>query len=176
MQLFLCMPKLVQDVMRDQTSVGIVLSSVSIFIILLQMKVVEWLDGFHQRLTLIGLGTLVMGVGLFLLSFANSLPLLIIDAFLFALGTMISAPLLVDMVPRFAPKELLGAYYGFNGYSLAIGGSIGQVAGGWVYDMGVSLTMPWLPWVICLIFGIAVAMSMYWMEQKLQLRLSGQEI
>jgi len=175
MQLFLCIPKLVQDVMKDQTSVGIVLSAVSIFIILLQMKVVQWLEGFHQRLTIIGLGTLVMGMGLFLLSFADSLLLLILDAFLFALGTMISAPLMVDMVPRFAPRDLMGAYYGFNGYALAIGGSFGQVAGGWVYDMGNTLAVPWLPWTVCLLIGGSVAWLLYRMDNKLPLRVTGQD-
>lgn len=113
-----------------------------------------------------------MGIGLFLLSFADSLLLFIVDAFIFALGTMISAPQLVDMVPRFAPKELTGAYYGFNAYSLAIGGSIGQVAGGWVYDMGQAISWPWLPWSICLVIGIGVALILYRMEEKLRLRVS----
>lgn len=172
MQLFLSIPKLVEDVLKDQAAVGIVLSSVSVSIILLQMKVVRWLEGVTQRLTLIGIGTLVMGLGLFFLSFADSLLLFIVDAFIFALGTMISAPQLVDMVPRFAPKELTGAYYGFNAYSLAIGGSFGQVAGGWVYDKGQALSWPWLPWSICLLIGIGVALMLYRMEDKLRLRTS----
>jgi DHA1 family multidrug resistance protein-like MFS transporter len=171
MQLFLSIPKLVEDVLGDKGAVGIVLASVSVFIILFQMKVVRLLEGYGQRFVLIGIGTLVMGIGLFLLSFAHSLWIFLADAFLFALGTMISAPQLVDMVPRFAPKELTGAYYGFNGYSLAIGGSIGQVAGGWVYDLGQKWACPWLPWSICLAVGLFVAWSLYRMEERLRLRV-----
>ncbi|CAJ1003062.1 MDR family MFS transporter [Brevibacillus aydinogluensis] len=167
MQLFLTIPQLAQDVTHSKTAVGIVLSSVSVSVILLQMKVSQWLEGYPQRLTLIGLGTFVMGFGLFLLAFADTLWMLVADALLFALGTMIAVPHMMDMVQRFAPPEHVGAYYGFNGYSLAIGGSVGQFAGGWVYDLAQRQEMPWLPWTLCLFVGLWVAWKLYRMEQEM---------
>jgi DHA1 family multidrug resistance protein-like MFS transporter len=164
MQIFLTIPQLVEDVTHSKAFVGVVLSTVSVSVILLQMKVSHWLEGYSQRLTLIGIGTLVMSVGLFLLTFADTLWLLMVDAFLYSLGTMIAVPNLVDMVPRFAPKEHVGAYYGFSGYSLAIGGSIGQFAGGWVYDTSLRLHAAWLPWTLCLLVGVVVAWKLYQME------------
>lgn len=165
MQVFLTIPLLVEHVTHSKTSVGIVLSAMSLFVILFQMKVTQWLEGYPHRLTLIGIGTLVMGAGLFLFTFADSLWMLLIDVFLFALGTMIAVPNLVDVVPRFAPKDLVGAYYGFNGYSIAIGGSLGQIAGGWVYDVGLRLEATWLPWTICLVVGLLVAWMLHLMER-----------
>lgn len=167
MQIFLTIPQLVEDVTNSKTYVGVVLSTVSVSVILLQMKVTQWLEGYPQRLTLIGIGTLVMSIGLFLLAFADTLWLLMADAFLYALGTMIAVPNLVDMVPRFAHKEHVGAYYGFNGYSLAIGGSIGQFVGGWVYDISLLLHAAWLPWTLCLLVGVVVAWKLYQMEMLL---------
>ncbi|QRG69720.1 MDR family MFS transporter [Brevibacillus choshinensis] len=163
-QIFLTIPLLVENVTHNKGNVGIVLSAVSVSVILLQMKVSHWMEGYSQRLTLIGVGTMIMGTGLFMLTFANSLWLLLLDVFLYALGTMIAVPNLVDVVPRFAPKELVGAYYGFNGYSIAIGGSVGQIAGGWVYDQSIQLEMAWLPWTICLLVGMVVAWMLYQME------------
>jgi len=165
MQIFLTIPRFVEDVTGDKFYVGVVLSTVSISVILLQMQVTRWLEGFSQRMTLIGIGALVMGVGLFMLAFANSLWLMLINVFLYALGTMIAVPNMVEMVPRFAPKEMVGAYYGFNGYSVAIGGSVGQIVGGWVYDLGRQLAMPWMPWSICLFVGLIVAWKLYEMER-----------
>jgi DHA1 family multidrug resistance protein-like MFS transporter len=72
---------------------------------------------------------------------------------------------MVEVVPDFAPKEMVGAYYGFNGYSMALGGSLGQIAGGWVYDISKQLAMPWLPWSICLLVGMLVVWQLYLMEQ-----------
>lgn len=165
MQIFLTIPQHVENVMHNKTFVGIVLSTVSLSVILLQMKVSQWMEGFQQRLTLIGLGTMVMGSGLFLLAFADSLWMFLVDVFLYALGTMIAVPNMVDMVPRFAPRELVGAYYGFNGYSLAIGGSVGQFVGGWVYDASQRMEWEWLPWTLCLLVGVLVAWKLYQMEQ-----------
>lgn len=167
MQLFLTIPQLVEDVTQRKADVGIVLSAISLSVILLQMKVTQWLEKYTQRFTLIGIGTMVMGAGLFLLAFADNLWLLIVNSFLYALGTMIAVPNLVEVVPRLAPREQVGAYYGFNGYSLAIGGSFGQFAGGWVYDTARELGTPWLPWTICLLIGIWVAWQMYRMEQTI---------
>ncbi|WNC17059.1 MFS transporter [Brevibacillus brevis] len=166
MQIFLTIPLLVERVTHNKGDVGIVLSAVSVFVILLQMQVSKWMEGYPHRLTLIGIGTLVMGTGLFMLSFADSLWMLLVDVFLYALGTMIAVPNLVDVVPRFAPKELVGAYYGFNGYSIAIGGSLGQIVGGWVYDQSLALQMGWLPWAICLSVGVLVAWMLYQMEHR----------
>lgn len=166
MQIFLTIPRFVGDVTGDTFYVGIVLSTVSASVILLQMQVTRWLEGYQQKLALIGIGTLVMGAGLFLLTFADSLWLMLANVFLYALGTMIAVPNMVEMVPHFAPKELVGAYYGFNGYSVAIGGSLGQIAGGWVYDVSRQLQMPWMPWSICLLVGLLVAWQLFQMEQS----------
>ena len=165
MQIFLTIPRFVEDVTGDAFYVGVVLSTVSISVILLQMKVTRWLEGYQQKLVLIGVGTLVMGAGLFLLTFADSLWLMLINVFLYALGTMIAVPNMVEMVPHFAPKEMVGAYYGFNGYSVAIGGSLGQIAGGWVYDVSKQLQMDWMPWSLCLLVGLIVAWQLFRMEQ-----------
>jgi DHA1 family multidrug resistance protein-like MFS transporter len=167
MQIFLTIPQLVEDVMHNQTYVGIVLSTVSVSIILFQMKILQLVEHYSQRLTLIGMGAFIMAIGLFLLLFADNLWLLMIDAFIFSLGTMISVPQLVDVVPRFAPKEHVGAYYGFNGYSLAIGGSIGQLVGGWMYDMGKNWHVEWLPWSVCLLIGLIVAWNLHRMDGRM---------
>ncbi|WP_400163991.1 MDR family MFS transporter [Brevibacillus sp. TJ4] len=166
MQIFLTIPRFVEDVTGDKFFVGVVLSTVSLSVIVLQMKVTRWLEGYQQKLALIGIGTLVMGAGLFLLTFADSLWLMLINVFLYALGTMIAVPNIVEMVPQFAPKELVGAYYGFNGYSVAIGGSLGQIAGGWVYDLSKQLQMDWMPWSMCLVVGLLVAWQLLRMEQE----------
>ncbi|MGE5702753.1 MAG: MFS transporter, partial [Clostridia bacterium] len=105
MQTFLTIPQFVEDTLGSKAAVGIVLSTVSLATIVLQMKIIRWLENFSQRLTLIGLGALVMGLALFLFAFANSLWAIMIDAVIFALGTMISMPYLIEMVPRFAPKD-----------------------------------------------------------------------
>lgn len=166
MQIFLTIPQLVDDVMQNKTYVGMVLSTISVSVILFQMKIMHLLQNYPHRLRLIGIGSFLMGIALFLLMFADNLWLLMLDAFIFSLGTMIATPQIVDMVPRFAPKEHVGSYYGFNGYSLAIGGSVGQLVGGYIYDLGKVWQLGWLPWSICLVVGIVVAWNLHRMEER----------
>ena len=87
-----------------------------------------------------------MAVSHFSLS-QSSTPLhLALCAFLLAFGTMISSPVTYELVPYFAEGRWLGAYYGFNGYALAIGGALSATLGGWTYDLGHQWGVPLLPW------------------------------
>lgn len=97
-----------------------------------------------------------MGCGLMLIVLSEGLTLIIIASAVFAFGTMIAAPLLMDVVHYFATPRLLASYYGFNGYSLGIGGALSTSLGGWFYDKGSEQGFPLLPWLICAIVEIIV--------------------
>lgn len=153
MQLFLTIPQLAETVSGSPKGVAYVYATVSLSVIVLQLRVTKLLQRFENRFRLIGWGALVMGVGLFSFSFSLNVPMLLFGAIVFALGTMIAGPLLMDVVPMFAPPQLIASYYGFNGYSLAIGGALSTIVGGWFYDLGVHFGWPWLPWLVCLIVG-----------------------
>ncbi|TDF93297.1 MFS transporter [Paenibacillus piri] len=166
MQLFLTIPRLAVNVTGEQSSVAYVYATVSLSVICLQLYVTRWFERFPNRFPLIGIGALVMGVGLFLLGFANGLFMLCAAAFLFAVGTMISAPLLMDVVPMFATPRLIASYYGFNGYSMALGGALSTSLGGWFYDVGEASGMPLLPWMLCLVVSVMVMAGMFAFKDK----------
>ncbi|SUH32723.1 multidrug resistance protein MdtH [Salmonella enterica subsp. enterica] len=42
---------------------------------------------------------------------------------------------------------------GFSRLGLAIGGAIGYIGGGWLFDMGKALAQPELPWMMLGIIG-----------------------
>jgi MFS family permease len=54
-----------------------------------------------------------------------------------------------------------GSYFGVAALSLAIGGGLGNFAGGFIYDYGVKSGQPALPWLIFLAVG-AVAVAGLW--------------
>ncbi|MDF2648847.1 MAG: arabinose transporter permease [Paenibacillus sp.] len=62
---------------------------------------------------------------------------LINGSIIFALGTMITGPVLMDVITLLAPPKLIASYYGFNGYSTAIGGVMSMIVRGWLYDLGI---------------------------------------
>lgn len=149
MQLFLTIPKLAETVTGSSKGVAYVYGTVSLSVIVLQFTITRWLQRYENRFRIIGMGTFVMGTGLVLFVFADQLWILLAGAFLFALGTMMAGPLMIDVVPTFAAKKLLASYYGFNGYSLALGGMLSTMLGGWFYDLGEHWGMASLPWLVC---------------------------
>lgn len=156
MQMFLTIPKIAESLMGGPKGVSYAYSTIALSVIFGQMQVAKWLNKYPNRFMLIGIGSLVMGVGLFLFSFAPNLPILLIFCFIFALGSMIAGPIIMDVVPMMAPRNKLASYYGFNGYALAIGGALSTTAGGWFYDLGTKYDMHYLPWLVCLCVGIIV--------------------
>jgi DHA1 family multidrug resistance protein-like MFS transporter len=166
MQMFLTIPKLAENLLGNSKGVAYAYATISLSVILGQMQVAKWLNRYTNRLTWIGIGSLVMGMGLFLFSFAPNLPILLIFCTIFALGTMIAGPIIMDVVPMLAPRNKLASYYGFNGYSLAIGGALSTTAGGWFYDLGSKYEVPYLPWLICLLVAVFVLLGLIGLERK----------
>jgi DHA1 family multidrug resistance protein-like MFS transporter len=161
MQLFLTVPQLAEAASGSKNGVAYVYAAISLSVILFQLPITRMLQEVDNRFMLIGLGALVMGVGLFVFGFAGGLPLLLVGSVIFALGTMIAGPLLMDVVPMFAPLGKIASYYGFNGYALAIGGALSTIVGGWFYDLGVLWGWPGFPWTVCLAVGLIAAWRLY---------------
>ncbi|NHN31402.1 MFS transporter [Paenibacillus agricola] len=166
MQLFLTIPKHAVQVTGDPTSVAYIYGTISLSVVCLQLVVTRFFERFANRFVLIGLGALLMGIALFLIGLSHGVLMLCLSSVLFAVGTMISAPLMLDVVQTFATPRLIGSYYGFNGYSMALGGALSTSLGGWFYDMGQAREIPLLPWILCLVVAVVVAVSMSFFKEK----------
>lgn len=170
MQLFLTIPRQMKEVTGDTSGVAIIYATISLAIIFLQLKVTHWLRRVSAQFIMIGAGALMMGLSLFLLGFVTSLGTIIAVGLLFALGNMVAAPVMYDVVTLFAPPNRLGSYYGFNSFSLAVGGSLSTSLGGWLYDIGMASGFMLLPWLVCLCIGLSVFFGMYKLEISRQPR------
>jgi DHA1 family multidrug resistance protein-like MFS transporter len=60
-----------------------------------------------------------------------------------------------------ADRRALGSYFGVAALSIAIGGGLGNVAGGYLYDLGQGAGWPALPWVVCALVGFASAAGLH---------------
>ncbi|MEF3303296.1 MFS transporter [Paenibacillus sp. GYB003] len=166
MQLFLTLPQLAESVAGTKSGVAYVYGAISLSVVCFQLPLSGKLRKYENRFMLIGVGTLVMGLGLFSFAFASNLIALLAGSIVFAFGTMIAGPLLMDVVPMFAPPRQIASYYGFNGYSLAVGGALSTSAGGWLYDLGADRGWTLLPWLVCLAVSAAAAIGLYLMKDN----------
>ena len=51
---------------------------------------------------------------------------------------------------------------GFSRLGLAIGGAIGYIGGGWLFDMGKALSQPELPWMMLGVIGLITFLALGW--------------
>jgi len=107
-------------------------------------------------------GSLVVGVagtavGLLAIGFAPHVGALLAAVFLFSLGTTLVRPNEQTVAASLADRSALGSYFGVAALSIAIGGGLGNVAGGYLYDIGQRLDQPALPWLVCALVGFASA-------------------
>lgn len=63
---------------------------------------------------------------------------------------------------RWQTQEPRGSYMGFSRLGLAIGGAIGYIGGGWLFDLGKSAHQPELPWMMLGIIGIFTFLALGW--------------
>jgi DHA1 family multidrug resistance protein-like MFS transporter len=68
----------------------------------------------------------------------------------------------------------LGSYFGVSSLALAIGGGMGNLSGGLLYDIGRSLAFPELPWLVFMLVGLASAVGFAFMSGH-QRRAAAQE-
>lgn len=71
-----------------------------------------------------------------------------------AIGAMVLLPVFQSYVAKIAPKESLGAYFGFSNMAMALGGSLGNLAGGFLYDFFVKIHSPDKFWLALSLFTL----------------------
>jgi hypothetical protein len=66
----------------------------------------------------------------------------------FSLGALLVAPSQQTVTAELANPAALGSYFGVAALALALGGGLGNLAGGALYGLGRQLGAPALPWLV----------------------------
>lgn len=145
--------------------------------IALQFLVIRLLARFFKPLTLIGLGTLVAGVGMFLVSFAGSFIFLLFCVVLYALGRLVVEPMIAVLVSDYATEATLASYFGFSSLAMGFGGVFGSFLGGFLYDLGLQNNLPGLCWWFfgCLGVGVMVGVAVFQRRQPMPAEIAQPE-
>ena len=140
----------------SEQAIGILYAVNAGLTILLQYPLLRFL---HRRTTsgvLLTSGMALLACSLGALAFAASLPAMVACIAVFAIGRMLVEPTIYEVTADYARPTTLAAYYGFNFLALAFGGSIGNFAGGWLFDLGKQSGNLALPWPIISSIGLLV--------------------
>lgn len=103
------------------------------------------------------IGLLGIGLGLF---FGPAM--LAAGVFLFSAGLVVVRPNDQTVLAGLANPAALGSYFGVAMLSLGIGGGVGNAASGWLYDLGIALQQPILPWLVFTLAGLLTSVGLWW--------------
>lgn len=130
---------------------GVLLSLNGALVVFVELPV----SGFTQRLPIgrvIAFGSLLVGFGMLLNTFAQAVPLLVVSVVVWTLGEVIGAPVGVAYVANLAPDHLRGRYQAANGLMWGLAAVVGPIAGTLVYAWSPSTL-----WLGCGLLGLASA-------------------
>lgn len=121
------------------------------FVVLLELPI-SALTQRRSRTSMVGLGTLLVGLAFASLLFAQSIPLLVTMVFVWTLGEIVSSPPASAFVADRSLEHTRGRYQAALGMMFSLGAVVGPLIGTTVYQAS-----PGALWVGCGIAGVASA-------------------
>ncbi len=117
-------------------------------------------------LPILVLGVALMGLGYGSVALVGSVGPLLLSAVLISAGVLLAFPSQQTVTANLANPASLGSYFGVNALALAVGGGLGNLSGGLLYDLGRRLDLPFLPWTVFCAVGLATAAGLALMEAR----------
>lgn len=147
-------------------TVGWIFAINSALTIVLQYPLMRLTSRWFQPMTILIAGCALMAMGLGGVALAGTVAGLLTCVVLFALGSLLAGPSQQTVTAALANPAALGSYFGVSGLALAIGGGLGNLSGGLLYDVGRGLAFPELPWLVFLLVGLASSVGLTLMSGR----------
>ena len=130
---------------------GLLMSINGGIIVVFELVLTAWTQRLPAQ-PLIALGYALNGIGLALIGFATSLPMLAAMVVVWTVGEMIYAPVSGAYVSGLAPERFRGRYMGIWHSMYSVGMLIGPAAGTWIYGRS-----PDALWWTCIVLAVLAA-------------------
>lgn len=146
------MPLHVRDAGYSATTYGLLQALNGLIVVLVELPVIAWTQR-HDRLRMVGLGHLLIGLGFASLLFADTIPLLVGMVVVWTFGEMIESPVAAAIAADRAPSHARGRYQSAFGSMFGIAWMLGPILG-----TGAYARSPTVLWMACGLVGIASAL------------------
>jgi DHA1 family multidrug resistance protein-like MFS transporter len=134
--------------------------------VLLQYSLVRWLERWLAVPQVLVLGTVVMALGAGAIGLVERFESFLACVAVFSIGTLLARPTQQTLIAGMADPRALGTFLGISSMSLAVGGAIGNVAGGWMIDWARSQGTPQLPWFVFCAVGLLSALGLFVLTRR----------
>ena len=133
--------------------------------ITLQYPLVRGLSRWLSPVPMLAVGMLLMACGFGAIAFAQTTPLLLAAVTFYVCGSLLAMPSQQTASAELANPLALGSYFGVGALSLAVGGGVGNLAGGFLYDMGQAWQWPALPWLTFWVVGVVTGLGLFVLQR-----------
>jgi MFS transporter, DHA1 family, multidrug resistance protein len=172
-QLTISLPLAARVIGGSADAVGLVYAVNAGMSIVFQYPLLRLASRRLRPIAVLVLGVVLMALGLGGIALAGGVLGLLLCVVLFAGGALLASPSQQTVTAGLANPAALGSYFGVSSLALAIGGGLGNLSGGMLYDLGKQLAFPELPWLVFLAVGLASAAGLGSMARR-QLRAKAQ--
>lgn len=152
-QLNLTIPLYVSDFFSDASLIGLVYSINGFLAIAFQYNVLKVLQKKLKNEQIIVLGHALFSLSFGVIACLSDQYALIVFAVLFSAGGMCIIPLIDDLTAAIASETVTASYLGFVSFGWAIGGALGNMTGGRLYDFFYQKGTVDLLWLSFFIIG-----------------------
>lgn len=145
-QINITLPLFVNRLTGSDSNIALLYAINSGLAITLQYVSVKFLRRWFRPVTIIAIGTALAGIGLSSMAFAHDMTFLVGCVVIYSLGRLVVEPMAYSVTLQYATADTMGSYFGFTSLALAIGGVLGNLVGGWLFDLGNQSGLPGLLW------------------------------
>jgi DHA1 family multidrug resistance protein-like MFS transporter len=156
-QLSISLPLAARTAGGDASTVGFIYAINAGLTILLQYPLLKLASRWLRPMPVLIIGIIMMALGLGAIALVGDVPGLLACVVLFAAGALLASPSQQTVTATLANPAALGSYFGISSLALAFGGGLGNLSGGFLYDIGRQISFPELPWLVFLVVGLGSA-------------------
>ncbi|EIQ74150.1 putative membrane protein [Shigella flexneri 1235-66] len=161
-QVMLMLPIMVNDIAGSPAAVKWMYAIEACLSLTLLYPIARWSEKRFRLEHRLMAGLLIMSLSMMPIGLVGNLQQLFTLICTFYIGSIIAEPARETLSASLANARARGSYMGFSRLGLAIGGAIGYIGGGWLFDMGKALSQPELPWMMLGIIGFITFLALGW--------------
>lgn len=165
-QINISFPLLAQRLTGDVASVGLMFAVSAGLTVALQYLLVRWLERRWTPAQVLVAGVVLMSLATGAIGLVSGFAAFLACVAAFSIGAVMTRPTQQTLIADMADARALGTYLGVSSLSLAVGGGIGNIAGGWLTDVAATRHWPWLPWSVFCAIGLASAFGLSALNQN----------
>ncbi|WP_456271203.1 MFS transporter [Bacillus sp. AK031] len=161
-QLYLAVPVRAEVLLNNVEQVAYLYMAGAIFMVVFQIPLIEILSKKIEQLHVMALGTIILGTSMLMFGFSQGLWSMLFAVLLFTMGQMMVVPTMNHLISRYADSQSFATYFGFTGWSFAIGGLLGNTGGGFLHDyFKLQENFTFTPWIILFILSCVISFRFF---------------